>query len=171
MKALSLKQPWASMVANGTKTIETRTWRTSYRGPLAIHASQPDGRIIATAVLTDVRPMVFEDIIPARLRYWPGGVLFAWELRDIRLVVPPIPARGKLGLWDLPPDYLAAIDASSQPLIVLCDRAEFPSCVGCGSPDDLKICEHCDRKVCFYCAHITDDSCWLCRRCSNRLFR
>lgn len=87
MKALSLKQPWASMVANGTKTIETRSWRTSYRGPLAIHASQPDGRIIATAVLTDVRPMVFEDVIPARLRYWPDGVLFAWELRDIRLVV------------------------------------------------------------------------------------
>jgi activating signal cointegrator 1 len=39
MKALSLWQPWASLVALGVKTIETRSWSTSYRGPLAIHAA------------------------------------------------------------------------------------------------------------------------------------
>ena len=38
MKALTLHQPWASLVALGTKTIETRSWSTKYRGPLAIHA-------------------------------------------------------------------------------------------------------------------------------------
>jgi activating signal cointegrator 1 len=40
VRALSLWQPWASLVACGRKTIETRSWRTGYRGPLAIHASQ-----------------------------------------------------------------------------------------------------------------------------------
>ena len=39
MKAITLWQPWASMVALGYKTIETRSWSTSYRGPLAIHAA------------------------------------------------------------------------------------------------------------------------------------
>lgn len=38
MKTLTLHQPWASLVALGVKTIETRSWSTSYRGPLAIHA-------------------------------------------------------------------------------------------------------------------------------------
>lgn len=39
MKALTLHQPWASLIALGVKTIETRSWSTSYRGPLAIHAA------------------------------------------------------------------------------------------------------------------------------------
>ena len=40
MKALTIRQPWASLIASGVKTIETRSWRTSYRGPLAIHAGK-----------------------------------------------------------------------------------------------------------------------------------
>lgn len=40
MKALSLTQPWATLVAYGVKSIETRSWETLYRGPLAIHASK-----------------------------------------------------------------------------------------------------------------------------------
>ena len=40
MKAISLWQPWASAIANGVKTIETRHWRTDYLGPIAIHAAQ-----------------------------------------------------------------------------------------------------------------------------------
>ena len=38
MKALTLWQPWASLVAIGAKRIETRTWSTPFRGRLAIHA-------------------------------------------------------------------------------------------------------------------------------------
>lgn len=41
MKALSIKQPWASLIAHGIKPIENRTWKTSYRGPIYIHASAP----------------------------------------------------------------------------------------------------------------------------------
>jgi hypothetical protein len=40
MKALTLKQPWASLVAKAFKTIELRTTRTKYRGKLAIHAGK-----------------------------------------------------------------------------------------------------------------------------------
>lgn len=39
MKALTLTQPWATLVAIGAKRIETRSWSTSYRGPIAIHAA------------------------------------------------------------------------------------------------------------------------------------
>jgi hypothetical protein len=44
MKALTLHQPWASLIAAGDKTLETRHWRTAYRGPLAIYAAaaEPD---------------------------------------------------------------------------------------------------------------------------------
>lgn len=40
MKALTLYEPWASLIKLGRKTIETRSWGTSYRGPLAIHAGE-----------------------------------------------------------------------------------------------------------------------------------
>jgi len=39
MRCLTLHQPWASLIACGAKSIETRSWATKYRGPLAIHAS------------------------------------------------------------------------------------------------------------------------------------
>jgi hypothetical protein len=40
MKVLTLTQPWATLVAIGAKRIETRSWSTNYRGPLAIHAAK-----------------------------------------------------------------------------------------------------------------------------------
>lgn len=40
MKAMTLWQPWAILLVCGEKKYETRTWATSYRGPLAIHAAK-----------------------------------------------------------------------------------------------------------------------------------
>lgn len=40
MKAISLHQPWAQLVVAGRKRIETRSWKTSHRGPLLIHAAR-----------------------------------------------------------------------------------------------------------------------------------
>jgi hypothetical protein len=40
LKTISLLQPWATCVAIGLKTYDTRSWSTDYRGPLLIHASQ-----------------------------------------------------------------------------------------------------------------------------------
>ena len=39
MKAISIQQPWASMIVFGFKPVENRKWRTTHRGPLLIHAS------------------------------------------------------------------------------------------------------------------------------------
>jgi hypothetical protein len=39
MKAITLYQPWASLVVLGEKKIETRSWSTRYTGPLAVHSS------------------------------------------------------------------------------------------------------------------------------------
>lgn len=39
-KAISLTQPWATLIAIGAKRIETRSWSTKYRGPIAIHAAK-----------------------------------------------------------------------------------------------------------------------------------
>lgn len=40
MKALTLWQPWASLIAMGQKKVETRCWSTDYRGPIAIHSAK-----------------------------------------------------------------------------------------------------------------------------------
>ena len=40
MKALTLQEPWASLIVAGAKTIETRSWQTHYRGRIAIHAGK-----------------------------------------------------------------------------------------------------------------------------------
>ena len=39
MKAITIYQPWASLVILGLKQYESRSWQTPYRGPLAIHAA------------------------------------------------------------------------------------------------------------------------------------
>jgi hypothetical protein len=44
MKVLTLTQPWATLIAIGAKRIETRSWETLYRGPLAIHAAAGYGK-------------------------------------------------------------------------------------------------------------------------------
>ncbi|QWU17371.1 ASCH domain-containing protein [Paenibacillus sophorae] len=40
MKAITIKQPWATLIALGEKRFETRSWATKHRGPLAIHAGK-----------------------------------------------------------------------------------------------------------------------------------
>lgn len=42
MKAITVLQPWALLLACGAKKIETRSWTTKYRGPIAIHAGKKD---------------------------------------------------------------------------------------------------------------------------------
>ncbi len=53
MKALTLHQPWASLIAWGDKEIETRSWSTNYRGPIAIHSA--NGKKALNQVLNRVR--------------------------------------------------------------------------------------------------------------------
>lgn len=64
MKALTVRQPWAWAIARGHKPIENRSWTTSYRGPLAIHAA---------AKWDDDREYVLREVV-ARIRE-QGGLL------------------------------------------------------------------------------------------------
>jgi len=71
VKALSLTQPWASLVAVGAKRIETRSWRTPYRGALAIHAAK---RFPADARDFTYTKMARESLVPyyAEPDHWLG---------------------------------------------------------------------------------------------------
>ena len=70
MKVITIKQPWATLIAEGYKEYEFRTWKTKYRGDILIHAGKgidkkamdrfkhlnleyPVGQIIAKATITD----------------------------------------------------------------------------------------------------------------------
>jgi len=51
MKAITITQPYATLISLGMKKIETRSWPTSYRGPLAIHAATGLGPVGGNAGL------------------------------------------------------------------------------------------------------------------------
>src|SRR5689334_12936841 len=76
MKALSLHQPWATLMALHIKTIETRGWQTKYRGPLAIHAAK---RVVAWEELSPfLRDYIVELDAPMPL----GAIVAVVELYD-----------------------------------------------------------------------------------------
>lgn len=149
MKGLSLTQPWATLVAIGAKRIETRSWRTNYRGSLAIHASAgfpgdcralcrepafmealrragingpadlPRGAIVGMARLVDIATteqlVMVGRVSPEAGGTWEltprerefgnyGPERYGWLLRPIGRLADPIPWKGSLGLWDVPPD-------------------------------------------------------------------
>ena len=98
VKALTLAQPWAALVTSGAKRVETRSWRTRYRGLLAIHAAR--GFPVPAQRLCTVPP--FSDHLRAA-GTWPpealprGCVVATCRLaaceRITRLTLPPEPER------------------------------------------------------------------------------
>lgn len=121
MKALSVKQPWASFIATGEKTVECRSWPTKYRGQLIICSSKgddfldytdrgleedvllPGGMALGVVELVDCQRMRKEDIYNAVL---PEGMEeevlkgYAWHLKRLYEIVP-VPVKGRLGLYNL----------------------------------------------------------------------
>lgn len=103
IKALSVKQPSANMIASGQKTIETRTWPTDYRGDLLIVSSRkppiaPAGCAVAIATVVDCRRMTRADERAARCAIYPGA--YAWVLGNVR-PLKPFPVRGQLGIFEV----------------------------------------------------------------------
>ena len=107
MKALSVRQPWASLIAAGTKMIEVRSRRTSHRGPLLICASRfgdpadgrPRGVSLCIVDVIDCRPLRPDEDRSAACflgtdRQW------AWVLANPRQV-DQVPVRGQLGLFEV----------------------------------------------------------------------
>lgn len=77
MKAISLWQPWATLVAHGLKHFETRSWYTSYRGTLAIHAAK---RKADRYELNDVIIKALFDMGYQRLSELPYGCIVCTSL-------------------------------------------------------------------------------------------
>lgn len=101
MRCLTLKEPWATLVREGKKTIETRTWRTSYRGPILITTSKMPrtgfaGMAIAVVDVLDCRIMTLEDEPAACCAIYPRAQ--AWLLGNVRPIVP-FATQGARGLF------------------------------------------------------------------------
>lgn len=121
MKALSIRQPFAGMIVLGMKKIENRTWRTDYRGELAIHASKtwhrayglppPDdsgvpkilterGCVIAIADLVDViTPEQAQREYPDQKKYIEDT--WCWVIENVQKLASPVPCDGRLGLFEV----------------------------------------------------------------------
>jgi hypothetical protein len=111
MKALSLKEPWASLIVSGQKTIETRVWCTKHRGPLLIVGSQkPDGAFAGKAAcIVDVlscREMTVEDEEAACIALYPRAK--AWMLGNLRRV-RPVQLKGQLGVYEVDDVFIELI--------------------------------------------------------------
>lgn len=125
MKVITVKQPYASLIAEGIKEYEFRTWKTKYRGEILIHAGlgidkkamkkiekyhleYPQGCIIAKAKLTDC--IMIDKEMKKKLqeknslvysgviqeKEWKG---YGFQLEQIEKI-EPISIKGKLSLWD-----------------------------------------------------------------------
>ena len=127
MKVISIKEPFATLIMKKMKLIETRSWKTNYRGELYIHAS---GKSLAKEYLNN--QYVFELIKDLDMNY--GNIIckvnlvdciymdeeflkkikknkqeynlgkyelgrYAWVFEDI-VPITPIEAKGKLNIWN-----------------------------------------------------------------------
>ena len=126
MKVLTVKEPWASLIINGYKMYEFRSWKTSFRGKILIHAGKSVendnvtlfndynldysfGYIIGEAELEDC--ILIDDKIQEELERSNKLVyersnhvgLYAWKLSNIVKYKNEdrIKVNGKLGLWNI----------------------------------------------------------------------
>lgn len=128
LKVLSLIEPYATLIKIGKKKIETRSFKTNYRGELYIHASSTKipkeyknkkevmnlvkdtdlnfGHIILKCNLVDcvyIDEEFLDKIRKDKLEYLVGDYKlgrYAWILEDIEVLDKPIFAKGKLGIWN-----------------------------------------------------------------------
>jgi len=103
MKAICIKEPWAGMILEGKKTIETRLWQTEHRGPLLLCASKTpkspiSGYAFATAELVDCREMTKKDEMAACCKIYPKA--FSWVLENIK-PIKKFPVKGQLRLFEV----------------------------------------------------------------------
>lgn len=132
MRTISMTQPWAQALFLGLKRFETRSWGTSYRGPLLIHAAKGfpayarnfastelalgrgSRRMVRGAILGKVdlvnifRTEDVEQEITAIERLYgdftPGR--YAWETTNPILLPEPIPYKGQQRFFNVPEDIL-----------------------------------------------------------------
>jgi len=117
MKALSIKPPWIELILSGRKTIEVRSWKTDYRGPLLLVSSKSldpygaslfpysdtllpvlRGHAVAICDLRFCQRMIVCDERHALCNYYPG--FYSWLLRRVK-PIKPFPVRGMLRLFEV----------------------------------------------------------------------
>ena len=126
MKVITIKQPFASLIAEGLKEYEFRTWKTNYRGDILIHAGKsvdkeamkrfkhlnleyPLGCIIAKVTLSDC--VEVNDEFKGKLRKQPDSFVYSGTTEDVEWKgygfklenvkrIEPIKVNGMLGLWE-----------------------------------------------------------------------
>lgn len=112
MRALTVMNPWATMIWAGEKTVEWRSWKTDYRGDLLITSSAKRvrgcvcGHALCVVTLADVVPFERKHIKPACLDGMPDPIGYAWILENRRMI-QPVAVKGKLNLWncDIPIEF------------------------------------------------------------------
>lgn len=125
MKVLSIKEPYATLIKNKTKYIETRSWKTKYRGDIIIHSCKcksPIKEKIKTLVnkeelqyeymicIAELIDCIYIDEEYANKiekenynNFLCGDYTigrYAWVLKNIRIIKNPIEISGQLGLWN-----------------------------------------------------------------------
>lgn len=89
IKVISLWQPWASLVALGEKTIETRSWKTNYRGPLAIHATASMPKLAKELCLTaHFKTALWRNLIITPLELPLGKIIATCNLTECYEILP-----------------------------------------------------------------------------------
>ncbi|HEX2408309.1 MAG TPA: ASCH domain-containing protein [Nitrososphaeraceae archaeon] len=125
MKCLSLKQPYADLLAFGEKTIELRKWNTKFRGEFLIHASKnidlqacerldididklTTGAIIGSAFLYDVKVYSNqEDFNRENQKHFSiiskyfDGYKYGFLIRNARMFKKSVPYPGKLRFFEV----------------------------------------------------------------------
>lgn len=129
MKAITIKQPWASLIVNGVKDIENRTWQTKFRGLVLVHAGAAKARFnftslqhqelnrlnlrrwydreqIKSAIIGSVEivdcVINHPSIWAERTTQMSPKNIYNWVLVNPVLFPEHIPAKGKLSFWDYP---------------------------------------------------------------------
>ena len=124
MRVITLKQPWATLVAEGLKKYEFRSWKYNYRGEILIHAGKgidkeamkkfehlnlnyPHSKIIAKVKILDCIEMNYEinkqiieenELIYGH-KYDRTG--YAWKLELIEKINDETEVSGKQGIWNI----------------------------------------------------------------------
>ena len=125
MKALTIRQPWATLIMQGVKRYEFRSWKTNFRGEVLIHAGKgidkeaverlkkylpegklPLGKILGKVNITDCVPMSEE--FASMLSKENNDIYtthsfsrnYGFKLEDVEVFDTPIDAKGQLGFWN-----------------------------------------------------------------------
>ena len=133
MIALSIRQPWASLILKAGKDIENRCWPTKFRGRILIHAAKGCTRQEFEDAL-EFAEDVIDKSINADLKTIPrGGIIgsveivdcvsasdspwfcgeFGFVLRDPQ-PLPFTPWKGQLGFFDVPQSAMVALQPNVE---------------------------------------------------------